>query len=108
MAQKHEFLIILPDQQGALERRMSVRTEHLKNVKDNASSGFWLFGGATLEDVPKEGEGLKINGSVMLASAESKEEVLEKLKADVYAKGEVWNFEKIQIIPFKSAIRSAL
>ncbi|KAH0358622.1 hypothetical protein KCU89_g19500, partial [Aureobasidium melanogenum] len=58
--------------------------------------------------VPKEGSPLKINGSVMMAVASSKEEVLEKIKKDVYAGQGVWDMDKIQIFPFKSAIRSAL
>lgn len=49
-----------------------------------------------LEDTPKEGEALKIKGSVMMALAETKEQVLEKLKADVYAKGEVWDFSQVR------------
>lgn len=56
-------------------------------------SGFWVLGGASLDEPVKEGEGPKINGSVMMAFAESKEEVLEKLKADIYYK-EVWDVEK--------------
>ena len=44
----------------------------------------------------------------MLAVASSKEEVLEKLKKDVYASGEVWDMDKIQIFPFRSAVRKAL
>jgi len=31
----------------------------------------------------------------MLALAESKEEVLEKLKADIYSESEVWDWEKV-------------
>jgi hypothetical protein len=45
-----------------------------------------------------EGSALKISGSVMMAQAATKEEVMEKLKQDVYADG-VWDFEKTQIIP---------
>lgn len=51
--------------------------------------------GATLEEVPKEGEAPKINGSAMIAHAATREEVIEVLKNDVYAKGEVWDFEKV-------------
>lgn len=53
------------------------------------------MGGALLEKVPKEGEGLKILGSAMVAWASSKEEVVEVLKRDVYAANEVWDFEKV-------------
>ena len=39
-----------------------------------------------------------IKGSVMLAVAASAEEVLAQLREDVYA-AEVWDLEKVQIIP---------
>lgn len=48
-----------------------------------------------MEEVPKEGDGLKIHGSAMVALASSKEEVIEQLKADIYAKNEVWDFSKV-------------
>ena len=61
--------------------------------------------GAYLEEVPKEGEALKIQGSAMVCVAASKEEVIEKLKKDIYAESGVWDFSKIQIYPFKCAFR---
>jgi hypothetical protein len=42
--------------------------------------------GAMLDEVPQSGASPKIRGSVMVAVAESKEAVLEKLKQDVYVK----------------------
>ncbi len=48
-----------------------------------------------MEDLPKEGEALKIQGSAMVAVASSKEEVLELLKKDIYAENEVWDFSKV-------------
>jgi hypothetical protein len=50
-----------------------------------------------LEEVPKEGEQMKMLGSAMVASASSKEELLEILKNDIYAKSEVWDFDKVSI-----------
>ncbi|KEQ75034.1 YCII-related domain protein [Aureobasidium namibiae CBS 147.97] len=108
MSQKYEWMVILPDNVGALDKRMAVREQHLAAVKPNAESGFWVLGGAMLEDTPKEGSPLKITGSVMMAVASSKEEVMEKIKSDIYADKGVWDMDKIQIFPFKSAIRSAL
>jgi hypothetical protein len=35
----------------------------------------------------------------MVALASSKEEVLEQLKADIYAKNEVWDFSKVCFSP---------
>ncbi|KAL5324361.1 hypothetical protein ACEPPN_008906 [Leptodophora sp. 'Broadleaf-Isolate-01'] len=69
--EKFEWLVIMPDQPGKLAKR------------------------ALLEEVPKEGDGLKIHGSAMVALASSKEEVIEQLKADIYAKNEVWDFSKV-------------
>lgn len=51
-----------------------------------------------MEEVPKEGDGLKIQGSAMVAVASSKEEVIEELKKDVYAKNEVWDFSKVRML----------
>lgn len=36
----------------------------------------------------------------MVALASSEEEVLEQLKADIYARNEVWDFSKVCISPF--------
>ncbi|ELR04335.1 hypothetical protein VC83_04016 [Pseudogymnoascus destructans] len=100
---KCDWLVIVPDQPRKLEARMAVRSDHLKNVTPKVEEGFWKVGGATLDEPPKEGEPLKINGSCFIAHATTKEEVMVELKNDVYAKGEVWDFEKIQIMPFKPA-----
>jgi len=103
---KFEWLVILPDNEGALETRMKIRPDHLKGLAPRVEDGFWKMGGAFLEEVPKEGDSLKIQGSAMVALASSKEEVLEELKKDVYSKNQVWDFSKIQIYPFKTAFRS--
>jgi hypothetical protein len=50
-----------------------------------------------LEEVPKEGEGLKIMGSAMMAHAATKEEVLEVIKQDIYFKANVWNLDKVRL-----------
>lgn len=71
-------------------------SDHLEKLKPAVESGFWVFGGAMLEDKPKEGEGLKIKGSIMLAVASSEEEVREMLKKDVYGQGQVWDMDKVR------------
>jgi hypothetical protein len=55
---------------------------------------------------PVDGETPPLIGSAMLAYAETKEEVIEKLKNDIYTKEGVWDWDKVQIWPFRSAIRS--
>jgi hypothetical protein len=66
------------------------------------------FVGAMLEEPIKEGETPKMKGSACLIGAKTREEVVERLKQDVYVKEGVWNLEDVQIIPFKSALRKAL
>jgi len=63
-----------------------------------------------LEEQIKEGDTAppKMKGSVMLIGARTKEEVIERLQKDIYVMGEVWDWSKVQIIPFKSALRKAL
>lgn len=71
-------------------------------------AGFWPVGGALLSKPPKEGEPLPIIGSAMIAYAETKEEVIEAIKKDIYYTAGVWDLSKIQIWPFRSAIRKGL
>ena len=39
-----EWLVILPDFEGALQKRIKVRQEHLAGLKEDDES-FWLWGG---------------------------------------------------------------
>ena len=48
-----------------------------------------------LSEVPKEGEGLKIIGSALIAHAALKEEVMDMIKKDIYTESGVWNLEKV-------------
>ena len=57
-----------------------------------------------LEEVPKESEGLKIMGSVMLALAESREDVVKALQEDIYYKSGVWDWDKVQIHPVSQVL----
>ncbi|KAF2707070.1 hypothetical protein K504DRAFT_49565 [Pleomassaria siparia CBS 279.74] len=112
----HEWLVIAPDFEGALEKRLSVRPKHMEGIKADPEA-FWLWGvcvcvttGAMLEEPVKEGDTSppKMKGSALLVAAQTKEEVVERLQKDAYFKNEVWDWAKVQIIPFKSALRKAL
>ena len=48
-----------------------------------------------MEDPPKEGEPLKLNGSAVMTYAASREEVMEQLKDDIYATSGVWDLSKV-------------
>ena len=57
--------------------------------------------------MPKDGDGLRIKGSVMLALAESKEDVIKALQEDVYYKSGIWNWDRVQIHPVSWIGRSS-
>ncbi|KAI9835830.1 MAG: hypothetical protein M1837_003579 [Sclerophora amabilis] len=115
-ATKHEWIVILPDQEGALERRMKLikgsgrwevgYTSLLRKCLNSRKA--YMSTGAILDEPAKGGEGLKIKGSIMLALAETEAEVLQALKEDIYYKSDVWDWGKVQIYPFRSAVRKEL
>ena len=62
-------------------------------------SGFWKLGGALLDEEIKGDKTPQMNGSVMMALANSKDEVLAALKEDIYSTSGVWDWEKVTIHP---------
>lgn len=107
---KFEWLVIVPDVPGTLAKRMEVRPVHFAGLKRFDATGSFKMGGALLDEIPANDEpsSLKINGSTLVLDAASKEEIMEMLKADVYAKEGVWDLEKVQMWPFKCAVRSPI
>ncbi|KAF9887894.1 hypothetical protein FE257_009554 [Aspergillus nanangensis] len=105
---KNEYLCILPDKPGTLQKRLEVRPAHLEGVKAYLQNESVVAGGAMLNSDPVEGETPSFKGSMMMIVAESKEAALELIRGDIYTKSGVWDVENAQIIPFKSAVRVAL
>ncbi|OHF04117.1 hypothetical protein CORC01_00456 [Colletotrichum orchidophilum] len=104
-----EFLCILPDKPDALARRLEVRPTHLANAQGHKSNGKVAVGGAMFEkEHPVEGQTPGFKGSVMIYTVKDADEAWELIRGDVYAKNDVWDLEKAQVIPFKSAIRESL
>lgn len=103
-----EWLVQIPDKPNALQKRLAARSDHLKNVTPKVDAGQVSFGGATLSKHPAEGETPDMTGSVMLVKAETKEEVIELLKSDVYTKQGAWDVDNATITAFRTAIRTAL
>ncbi|PIB02800.1 hypothetical protein CB0940_11908 [Cercospora beticola] len=100
---KQEWMCILPDKAGALEARMKVRPQHLEAIKPHEQAGLFVLGGASLDEPLKEGQGPKINGSILMAVADSKEEVMELIKKDIYYTSGVWDLEKVSGEPTSSS-----
>lgn len=55
--------------------------------------------GAILSEPLTDPAAPKIEGSVLLASAETREEVVEQLRRDTYFTSGVWDWEKVVIYP---------
>jgi uncharacterized protein YciI len=80
---------------GALERRMSVREEHLQKIEKLKKSGEFLFGGAILDDNGK------MIGSMIVYEFPDRKSLDEKLRDEPYITGDVW--KKVEIRPFRLA-----
>ncbi|KAK0720905.1 hypothetical protein B0H67DRAFT_484616 [Lasiosphaeris hirsuta] len=104
---KYEFLVVIPDFPGVLQKRIEARNAHLSGLKPAVESGLYQMGGAILEDVPVDDSpsSLKMTGSTVVITAESKEEILKTLRNDIYAKSGVWDVDNAQIWPLKCAFR---
>jgi uncharacterized protein YciI len=79
----------------ALERRMSVREQHLENAHKLKNSGNYVLGGAILDD-----SGIMI-GSMMVLQFETEEELSVWQENEIYIRAKVW--EHIDIRPFRVA-----
>lgn len=55
--------------------------------------------GAILSEPITDPKSPKITGSVLLAVADSREQVIEQLKRDIYFTSGVWDWDKVQIHP---------
>ncbi|OLN96035.1 hypothetical protein CCHL11_03247 [Colletotrichum chlorophyti] len=105
---KKEFLCILPDKPDSLARRLEVRPTHLAEVKPLVAAGKAVAGGAMFEEHPSEGKQPVFKGSVLIYTVQNAEEAWELIRNDVYAKNDVWDLEKAQVIPYVSAVREPL
>lgn len=79
--------------EGALNRRMAVRGEHMKLAEEMQKEGKFLCAAALLDD--KE----KMIGSVLMVDFPSREALDEWLKIEPYITGDVW--QKVDIKPIK-------
>ncbi|TDZ54516.1 Aspercryptin biosynthesis cluster protein B [Colletotrichum trifolii] len=105
---KKEFLCILPDKADALPRRLEVRSTHLADVKPLVAAGKVAAGGAMFEQHPAEGRQTVFKGSMIIYTVRNVDEAWELIRNDIYAKSDVWDLEKAQVIPYVSAVREAL
>ena len=91
-----DFLVIAMDgkDDGALDRRMAARADHLDGITRLKEEGRFLAGGAILDD-----DGAMI-GSVEILDFPDRESVEAVIANDPYSKGGVWRDVKIH--PFRA------
>ena len=92
-----QFLLVAYDgtDPEALQRRLSVREEHLKRISILKKAGEFLFGGAILDNNGK------MIGSMIVYDFPDHQSLEEKLKDEPYITKKVW--EKTEIQPFRIA-----
>ncbi|KAK4456953.1 hypothetical protein QBC42DRAFT_280207 [Cladorrhinum samala] len=104
---KIEWLVVVPDFAGAGQKRLEIRPQHFANLGPQVSSGAFKMGGAVLNEPPTSSDPTTFNfaGSTVVILAESREEIKEALRKDVYAKEGVWDVENAQMWPLLCAFR---
>lgn len=81
--------------EGAMERRLAVRADHMKLVESMQKEGKHLYGLAILD------ENEKMIGSVLVVDFPTREALDEWLKIEPYVTGDVWR--QIEVRPCKVA-----
>jgi len=81
--------------EGALERRLSIRENHLDGARELKQNGQFVIGGAMLND-----QGQMI-GSTMIVQFETKEELQAWIDREPYIQKGIW--QKWEVFPFRVA-----
>jgi uncharacterized protein YciI len=92
-----QFLLVAFDgtDQGALERRMKVRPEHLEKIAVMKAKGNFLLGGAILDD------NKTMIGSMIVYEFPDRKALDESLLDEHYITSGVW--QKVDIRPYRLA-----
>ncbi|KAI0359258.1 hypothetical protein OH77DRAFT_1517799 [Trametes cingulata] len=100
---RHKFVVYAPDMtdEGAFQRRLSVRQAHLQRAKEEIDRGIIKLAGAMLtpESIESPAAEKKMVGSIFVCEAESLEAVRKLMESDVYYTSGVWDKDKMVILP---------
>ena len=94
-----QFLVTAYDgkDDGALDRRMSVRKAHINGANELKEAGHLIAGGAILDEAEQ------MIGSTMFVDFDSKAELDQWLASDPYVTGNVW--QEISVLPIRLAVK---
>jgi uncharacterized protein YciI len=90
-----QFLLIAHDgdDDGALNRRLQAREQHIALGDEMVANGSMLYGGALLDEQEK------MIGSVLVLDFPTRQELDAWLKIEPYVLGDVWR--RIDVQPFR-------
>ncbi|CAK7562446.1 MAG: hypothetical protein SEPTF4163_000290 [Sporothrix epigloea] len=106
-----EWLVVVPDKPNALAKRLEVRPTHFANLEAVTKTGRVKFGGAILNDKPTDPSDpntYDFAGSSIIYLADTKQEVTDFLKQDIYYESGVWDVDNAQIYALRTAVRLPL
>jgi uncharacterized protein YciI len=98
------YLVYAPDSgaPGTFERRMELHPEHIAGLNKALDSGLIKIGGVSLN--PEESSDNKILGSLLFLNTKDEKEARELVESDVYYKENIWDRERISILPYHQGI----
>ncbi|KAL0956198.1 hypothetical protein HGRIS_002355 [Hohenbuehelia grisea] len=103
-----KFFVYAPDytDEGTFQRRMSVRPKHLEKIAELKNAGKIRVGGVLLspESVETADAEKKIIGSTLICEYENIGQVREMIESDIYWSSNIWDKERLVILPFVPAI----
>ncbi|EKM53591.1 uncharacterized protein PHACADRAFT_260022 [Phanerochaete carnosa HHB-10118-sp] len=101
-AAKQPFILYALDYMDpeAFDRRMAVRPTHLANANALKEQGVMRIGGGLVDPTTYQSGEKKLIGSLMVFEAESLEAVRKVVEEDIYYKSNVWDKEKLVILPW--------
>jgi len=90
-----------------LKDRLKFRQQHLADIPKQVEAGKITNAGAIFHELPTDDKPKKFAGSSLNVVADSKEEVLDIIKQDIFAKEGIWDVENALIYPYGCAVRKA-
>ncbi|CDO94197.1 unnamed protein product [Kluyveromyces dobzhanskii CBS 2104] len=97
-----EWVVIVYDKPGS--DRSACRAQHLAAIPALVEAGKIVHAGAIYKGLV-EGKPADFAGSHLTIVADTKDEVVEILKNDIFAKNNIWDVENALIFPYGCAVR---
>lgn len=101
-----EWVVIIYDKPGS--DRSTCSEEHFAGIPPLVEQGKIVCGGALYNEPTTPGAEPTSAGSHLQVVADTKEEVLELIHKDIFAKNGIWDLENIIIYRFGCAVRQPM